>query len=266
MDNQLEPKDIFEDEFDSLPENIKEVLASPETATALEGLGKKFGIQLDQLDDLFEQVGFVLLGITLPRDFVTSLQSKLGLPREQVNQIAKEVNEKIFQPIRESLKEVHGEEGDLPTETLTEKVEPIISTSIPTPIPEQTVESFKNLGIDQINQTAGQAENPVPENLPIERDEILAAIENPEPQKSVTNQIAPQVTITTPEIITNTSQASVTPPLATEPPKTTPTDIFAGKLSSTVSIPDQKIDMSKDAVNKPTGSQYKVDPYREPIN
>lgn len=287
MDQQLETKDVFEDEYDSLPENIKEVLSSPEAMDALEGLGKKFNIHLDQLDDLFEEVGFILLGISRPVDFVDNLQKRLGLPREQINAIAREVNEKIFEPIRESLKEIHGpEDGQLSdvSGVLDEKVEPIIPA--PAPIPtaptvsvsdetlKQTQETLKELGIEHIVEgEPSEVIAEVPENLPTEPEPTAPQIQKPAPSDFI---IKP--TLASEKIAVAKEEMSA-PPVATKVPQpietpqvepthravnVVPDDIFASKLTGTISIPDQKIDMSKGAINKPS-VPYKVDPYREPL-
>ncbi len=262
MNDQLEPQDIFEGEFDALPDNIKQVLSAPETVDALEGLGKKFNIHLDQLDDLFEEVGLVLLGISRPVNFTENLQKKLGLPREQINAIAQEINIKIFQPIRESLKEVHGDkEGELSKELASEKVEPIITTVIQT-TPEQTStetkETLKNFGIEEIHE-GPQLESPseIPDNLPIDRADLLAEIERPSISSGALSQreIAPAPI----------NQSIPTPKVQPGLVRDTPSDIFANKLSETVSVPSEKIDMSKDAISRPASAPYKVDPYREPI-
>jgi hypothetical protein len=268
--NEEQNKDIFEDEFNSLPDGLREALASEETAQAIEEIGKKYTLHLDVMDNLFDEVGLVMLGITPPRDFVTSLQKRLGIPREQVNGIAREVNEKIFQPIRDSLKEVHGgEAGDLPTEILDEKVEPVIIT--PNPVLDRAREDLKELGIEHIGATVDlDSGSDVPENLPIDRADILAAIEDPLPQVTVPTPIktAPQPVAPT---ITPERRSIPDVPLtvtaqAIKGEERLADDIFASKLTGTISIPDQKIDMSKGAVNTPAGASYKVDPYREPIS
>jgi hypothetical protein len=253
-------KDTFEDEFNALPEGLKEALASPETAQVIEGIGKKFLLHLDVVDTLFDEIGLVMLGITLPREFVGNLRKRLGVSESVVTAIALEVNEKIFQPIRDSLKELHGSEGELPTETVGKEVQSSITPTAPSVAPtlDQTRETFKSLGIEAINETAGSTDSDVPDNLPIDRESLLAEIEgigSPTTSINVAVQQNKQSVDSVPIKATTTIEST---PLS-------PMDILTSKLTSTVSLPDQKIDMSADKISKLQGTPYKIDPYREPI-
>jgi hypothetical protein len=50
----------------------------------------------------------VILGLNHPKNFVSSLTDTLSIEREKAIEIAQEVNHKIFFPIREELKKLHG--------------------------------------------------------------------------------------------------------------------------------------------------------------
>lgn len=269
--NEEQEKNTFEEEFNNLPEGLREALASEDVAEVIEEIGKKFALHLDVMDDLFDEIGLVMIGITPPRYFVSSLQKRLGIPCEQVNAIAREVNEKIFQPLRDSLREMHvGKEGELPTEILDDSVEPVITTQNQTL--DKTKEDLKELGIEHVGGTLDLDNgSEIPDNLPIERDDILAAIEDPLPQTSPIKTVSD--TPPTPNIPTMVIEKKEVPPAVTVSaprPAINETklsdDIFASKLTGTISIPDQKIDMSKGAINTPPSGGYKVDPYREPIS
>ncbi|MEK7567648.1 MAG: hypothetical protein AAB513_01875 [Patescibacteria group bacterium] len=99
--------DELQRKFDSLPEELREAITSVDFAKSLQEIGKTSGLHLDQLDQLFEEVGFVLLGMTHPSEFGRKIGVLFNLPEVARNSLVKEVDEKIFKPIRTSLMSLH---------------------------------------------------------------------------------------------------------------------------------------------------------------
>lgn len=87
-----------------LPREIKNVVGSTKLSEFLKSLIKKYNLHIDQAGILGDEINFTLLGFTKTTDFIRNLKTQLNLPDEKINAIAKDVNEKIFLPIRESLK------------------------------------------------------------------------------------------------------------------------------------------------------------------
>ena len=138
--------------FDSLPEDLKAAITSVDFAESLQSIGKNNGLQLDQLDQLFEEVGFVMLGIIHPNDFGKKIMQLFHLDEAKKNSLVLEVDEKIFKPIRASLVAIY----------------------------EKPSESKSNLVEKPADQASLSPNIPHESDYSMSRDDILSAIENPQ--------------------------------------------------------------------------------------
>jgi len=100
-------KDELYEKFNLLPEDIKEAFYSLDTYDVLEKLVEHYRLHIDQMGQLSEQIGFVMLGVTKPDDFLSNVQQKLNIPLNIAGEIVKEINSKIFFPIRTSLEKLN---------------------------------------------------------------------------------------------------------------------------------------------------------------
>ena len=103
--------------YRDLPEDIQQALFSSATSDAILAIGKKNELAIDKIGELVDETGLVMLGITPPSDYVKNLVNRLSVPQEKAKAIAEEINQKVFQPVRESLKKIHGI-GSAPSSTL----------------------------------------------------------------------------------------------------------------------------------------------------
>lgn len=101
----------FQERFKSLPEDLQTAFTSSEVTDAIIGIGKKHNLLVDKIGRLGDETGSVMLGLTPPKDYIKNLMSKLGVDQAKAKEIAEEINQNVFQPVRESLKKVHGLSG-----------------------------------------------------------------------------------------------------------------------------------------------------------
>src|SRR3989338_1255122 len=108
--------DEFRAKYAALPVNLREAYGSIKTGEILEEIGKKHGLHIDDLGSLIDETGYVMLGTTPPQEYIKKLADALEIPRKKAKEIAIEVNEQVFKPIRDALKRVHkvGEYKDSP--------------------------------------------------------------------------------------------------------------------------------------------------------
>jgi hypothetical protein len=117
----------FDKIFTTLPEDVREAMSSVNTLNIIMEMKTKYGLHIDQLGELSAEVGMLMLGKTPPQEFIGKVESVLRVPKETAKQIATEVNEKIFRPVRESLAQIHEIE-----ESGEESVQPVIdNTAVP---------------------------------------------------------------------------------------------------------------------------------------
>ncbi len=95
------------DIFDNLPEDLKDAIASVDSAEAIFETSKKYNLHVDQTAILGQETGLVLLGVSDPMEFVGSIVARLGIDKNKASNIVMEINEKIFAKVKESLRAIH---------------------------------------------------------------------------------------------------------------------------------------------------------------
>lgn len=90
-----------------LPQDLRQIMFAVETADKIRVISQKNNLNKDQLWWASHTVGMILLGETNIVDFVKTLQEKCGLAEEPARQLARDINQDIFLPVKESLKKIH---------------------------------------------------------------------------------------------------------------------------------------------------------------
>lgn len=111
--------------YRGLPEEIQDVMASMDSTYAIRTIGQKHQLHIDQIGELADAVGLVMLGLEKTDKLLSNIQTRLKIDQTTANAIAREVNEQIFLPIRESLQKLHENKAPDGVET--------IQTPAPTP-------------------------------------------------------------------------------------------------------------------------------------
>jgi len=113
--------------YEKLPEELKEVIFSAETADNIWNTCEKNGIEIGKVSEVAELVGNVLLGLLPPEEFQTTLERELKLKKDVAKTVAQEINRFIFFPVKESLAVLYGKEL-IPIAGKTAPVAPKIKT------------------------------------------------------------------------------------------------------------------------------------------
>ncbi len=101
----------IEEKFRSLPETLQNLIVSVRTAEIIREIGQSHKLHIDQIGKLADEIGFVMMGLTRPNDFMYNIGKKLSLSPDLAKEITKEVDEKIFRQIREELQKMRGFDG-----------------------------------------------------------------------------------------------------------------------------------------------------------
>jgi len=116
--------------FLQLPQKLRETIPSVETADKIRAAAEKNKLSKDQLWDFSYIVGMVLLGETNITEFVKEIRDKCGLNEETARQVARDINQSVFLPVKEELKKIHNiarwpreEEQNAPNRTIEPKLE-----------------------------------------------------------------------------------------------------------------------------------------------
>lgn len=119
----------IEEHFQRLPPPLRDHMMSVENSERIFETGKKFGLTIEQIGFLAEESGYVVLGLTHPKDFVSHVSEHLHIDMEKAKNIAREINHQIFFPLREMLKTAHNFEL---TQEQIQQPPPLLS-SLPQP-------------------------------------------------------------------------------------------------------------------------------------
>lgn len=93
--------------FFQLSQELQEIIPSIETADKIRAVAKKNGLDKSQLWSFSYIVGMVLLGETSITEFVKEIQKKCELDEKSARQVARDINQLVFLPVKEELKEIH---------------------------------------------------------------------------------------------------------------------------------------------------------------
>lgn len=103
------PLSLLREKFEKLPPKLREAIASVDTANIVLNIGRTNGLSIDKIGGLASETGYIMSGVASTKDFIPTLTEILGVSNEKAKAIALEINQKIFLPIREYLKGMHGE-------------------------------------------------------------------------------------------------------------------------------------------------------------
>lgn len=231
------------EKYKKLPDDLKETIMSVGTSEKFYAVGQKHQLNIEQVEILSKQAGLVMLGFEHPSKFIGNIAKALDVPEERARAIAQDVNAQIFQPVRESLKKIHGIEPQSPPPKPT--IPPPSPTTLKTPPPNLPAKPLiavtPKLPVSipptapiipkpplpppptLLPSEAGKEEN----EADLNREEILAGIENPVPAKPTGN-------------------------------------IVQEKLDGLVRMPKTEQEI-KEPTPPPAKPNYTTDPYREPV-
>ena len=237
MADQKTNKDILEI-VSELPKDLRDAYFSPATTEAIKETGKNNGLTIDKIGELAHETGLVMIGITPPGEYIKNLTGRLGVAPEKAKAVAEEINQKVFQPVRESLKKIHG--LGAPPSTLgveTPKTPSVFPGAKPIPPAQKPLPALESQ----------------PKPLP-KREEIKM------PPKLAPPPNLPVETKSIPSIFVKNIPSSST--LGVEAPKTpsvfprTESEKLKSELEGALNKENQK--------PPPAGGYQSKDPYREP--
>lgn len=96
-----------ETKFQAVPDKLKTRSASIQTSENVKKIGEKHRLQEETIRKLSYTTGMILLGEVNIVDFVETLQKECGLTEEPARKLARDINQAIFLPVKESLKKIH---------------------------------------------------------------------------------------------------------------------------------------------------------------
>ena len=94
--------------YENLSDELKRAMMSVSSAEIIYEVGRKHDLNVEKIGILAEEIGYIMLGMVPPSGFISDLKELLEVEENKANEIAQEINHKIFLPIREEIKRTYG--------------------------------------------------------------------------------------------------------------------------------------------------------------
>jgi len=161
---------LVEEQLKKVPEEIKKVFFSIETAEKIGAIGDREGLLLDQINDLIEETGLTMIGLKPAKQFVGNISKKLNINQETAQKITDDINKEVMTDIRSSIQKI-ATESEAQTDTKS----------------QQSMADLERVGGFTIEPTGqnGNGSGAVPANLPgaevvtESKEDLLSGIEDP---------------------------------------------------------------------------------------
>lgn len=105
MPKKYTPEQFWE-LYKKLPQELKDALFAEETGNNIYEICKRNEIE-ENLDEIVDLVGQVLLGVLPPEEFQETLEKELKLEKELAKKVSQEIHRFIFYPVKTSLEEIY---------------------------------------------------------------------------------------------------------------------------------------------------------------
>lgn len=177
-------KDLLQIKIDQaraqLPEDTLRAIDAVDWRAAILELRQKKGYTIEQLENLETETELVLCGLVIPENYPRELEKRMGLSKNQVNDLVSFMNNQVFSKIREALiKNTEGKKEMKEIPQIQKKEEQVLGNAGIKIIPAISVPEKKEVIVEnkeEIMKSAGieivpeKAEKP----LPKEEHPILA--------------------------------------------------------------------------------------------
>ena len=234
----------------SLPADVRAAIVSVDYETKLQEITRRQKLLIDQAGKLEMETTLVMIGLEPLSDYIANLERELGLSEERAREVAVDVSDNIFKPIRASLQ----------TLDYASAAETVGNGT------ETTGTEEKNTKFTNSNE------------ISLNRDQILSEIENPIPNRQTSAPVAAAAeNVPTPQStaleIRPEQELETVPGETVKDVESTPvkinTNIFEAKMGGPTITTKQVVDLpptTKLLEGEKKRPSSGVDPYREPVN
>jgi hypothetical protein len=152
-------------QFEKLPTEVQAAVSSTDVNNKIEAISQRHGLHMDQLSELVDEIGLIMMGLRKSSLFTSDLCSRLSVDRTVAQKIAQDVGNEIFSAIKKQLMELQRNIVDSAEGSVTENQ-------------NSDFQSIGGFTVEPSPMTARQqSEETTIENKP----DLIKSIENPEP-------------------------------------------------------------------------------------
>lgn len=113
--NEPNQEDVFWQDYEKLPDSLKEALFSDENYNIVNSICEKYGITDENVkNQIVKYVGKVLMGLLPTKEFAIMIELDLNLDSERAREIALDIDIQIFSHLRIDLNKLYMEKEGVP--------------------------------------------------------------------------------------------------------------------------------------------------------
>jgi hypothetical protein len=171
----------LQEQFEKLPKDLQNAVSSTSVHDSIVGIGNKYGLHVDQLGEMVDLVGLIMLGLSPSKDFVANFSRETGVRSDVATSIAEDINKEVFDKIRSSMRMIESQEEST-EDTMVNKSEAKNN---------QAISDLERAGGFTIEHSGQNGNGGAPINLPgaeevtESREDLVAGIEDPAPMKPI---------------------------------------------------------------------------------
>ena len=139
-----ETQKIIAEQMKKLPKDVITAIISVDYKTKLQETTKRQRLLIDQAGKLEMETTLVMIGLEPLADFVANIEREMGLDTIRAKEVAMDVSENIFKPIRESLQKMNEEMGNEDEVNETDLDRNKILDEIENPVPNREINIYEN--------------------------------------------------------------------------------------------------------------------------
>ena len=102
------PEQIKE-RYEKLPADIKAAMDSVDTTNTIIDIGQKHDLMYDQLSELVDEVGMVMVGLAPSIMFTNNIARRMQIDMGKAMLVTQDLNKEVFDKLRVSLKKIEDE-------------------------------------------------------------------------------------------------------------------------------------------------------------
>jgi len=243
---------ILKARFEQLPEDVRGAITATPWREKLKKISEKHNLHIDQAGHLGEETAIVMFGLDHTDNLVANIAKHVEVSEEKAEAIAEDLNREIFLKVRESLKKIFEQKNDQEAAKQPE------AETEETPSREdilREIEDKEHHNLPAVNKQELHLEARSPSEISEQvsfQNQKMAGDDKREKPIEIhfqSEQVQKETSVKQEEAI-----------------KTMPKDIVKAKMSGTVSVPKETVeinDAKPPAKKLPSDVGNKIDPYRE---
>ncbi len=159
----------IEKQLEKVSPIVKRFFFSTDVAEGIAKIGEDHGLLLDQVGDLIEETGYMLIGLKPAKSFVDTISNKLKINKKIAIDISSEINDTVLKDVREEIRKLNDSENA--------EIAPDTRDTPPENLPTGTVSAIEQAGQFTVESQPASHSEQYNDTTTITKEAVLSKIE-----------------------------------------------------------------------------------------